>query len=140
MFFKKTKRFPIQLNRCTKPTKPFSLLYVIELSLPPPTKKQLPTTFHSFSTSLSCPFRHSLSLVIVICGTLLGNFYPDMDPEQPTSPFLAPTPAQLANVKVYPLIPSLKQEVIVRIWSFLKVVPTVTRVYLVSLSRILLVR
>ncbi|KAF9048651.1 receptor-activated Ca2+-permeable cation channel [Panaeolus papilionaceus] len=35
-----------------------------------------------------------------------------MDPEQPTSPFLAPTPAQLANVKVYPLIPSLKQEVI----------------------------
>ena len=37
-----------------------------------------------------------------------------MDPEfQQTRGLLAPTPEQLASVKVFPLIPSLKREVIV---------------------------
>ena len=36
-----------------------------------------------------------------------------MDSEQQTSPLLAPTPETLASVKVFPLIPALKRDVLV---------------------------
>lgn len=35
-----------------------------------------------------------------------------MDPEQPSSALLAPTLENLASVKVFPLIPALKKDVI----------------------------
>lgn len=35
-----------------------------------------------------------------------------MDPEDPASYLMAPSPEELANVKVFPLIPSIKKDVV----------------------------
>lgn len=46
-----------------------------------------------------------------------GRSLTTMDPELPTSRLLAPSADTLAAVKVFPLIPSLKKDILVRIFT-----------------------